>query len=240
MSDYSIKPLIQPSFSTAQDNTAFDFNNSVDRFNLQNTHQPWGNNFPDIQTGPGFDTPVDNFGQRNFSSRQPLNNNINTNVNDTNLGLLNAVHGPPDTRGNMPQIEMDEETWDESDITGVNPGMFGKPGGFGSGQGWFSSVGQGGDGFMGKFGTEEGFGGKFGTKEGFGGKFGTGRGLLARIGTYDPDIPRSGETFGSKFGTGHGTLANMDWKGAGQAIGQGLQKMGASMGQGFQYGQYGG
>tara|TARA_R100001594_G_scaffold149373_1_gene206999 strand:- start:1857 stop:2705 length:849 start_codon:yes stop_codon:yes gene_type:complete len=233
--DNTITPLTQPSYSTTQDNTAFDFNNSVDKFNLQNTFQPWGNNFPDIQTGPGFDAVTDNFGQRNFSTRAPIynttyNKDINTNVNDTNLGLLNAVHGPPDTRGNMPQIEMDEETWDESDITGVKPGMFGKPSGFGSGQGWFSRIGQGGDGFMGKFGT----------KEGFGGKFGTGRGLLARIGTYDPDIPRSGETFGSKFGTGHGALANMDWGAAGKAIGGGLQKMAANMGQGFQYGQYGG
>ena len=48
--DNTITPLTQPSYSTTQDNTAFDFNNSVDKFNLQNTFQPWGNNFPDIQT----------------------------------------------------------------------------------------------------------------------------------------------------------------------------------------------
>ena len=219
--DNTITPLTQPSYSTTQDNTAFDFDSSVNKFNTQNLYQPWANNFPDIQTGPGFDTPTDNFGQRNFSTRP---GGINTNVNDTDQGLLdinklNAVHGPPDTRGNMPQIEMDEETWDESDITGVNPGMFGKPGGFGSGQGWFSRVGQGGDGFMGKFGT--------------------GRGLLARVGTYDPDIPRSGETFGSKFGTGHGALANMDWGGAMKGFGDSLSKMAANN-QAYQYNLYGG
>ena len=35
-------------------------------------------------------------------------------------------------------------------------GLFGKEGGFGSGEGWFSRIGQGGEGFMGKFGTGEG------------------------------------------------------------------------------------
>ena len=39
----------------------------------------------------------------------------------------------------------------------ANPtGIFGKENGFGSGQGWFSKIGQGGDNFMGKFGTGEG------------------------------------------------------------------------------------
>jgi hypothetical protein len=39
----------------------------------------------------------------------------------------------------------------------LKPGMFGKPGGFGSGQGWFSRIGKGGEGFMGKFGTGKGW-----------------------------------------------------------------------------------
>ena len=38
----------------------------------------------------------------------------------------------------------------------VNPGMFGKQDGFGSGQGLLSQMGKGGEGFMGKFGTGEG------------------------------------------------------------------------------------
>ena len=194
MSDYSIKSLTQPDFSSVQGTTGFDFNNSVNNFNLQNTYQPWSNNFPDIQTGPGFDTPTDNFGQRNFSSRP---SGINTSVNDTNKGLLNinqlnAVHGPPDTSGNFTNIDMNLDVDDDDfNFQNIKPGMFGKDSGFGSGQGFFSKIGQGGEGFMGK------------------------------------------------FGTGEGKIANMDWKGAGQAIGAGLQKMGANMGQGFQFGSYG-
>jgi len=157
MSNYSINPLTQPNFSATQGTTAFDFTNSVDNFNLQNQYQPWGNNFPDIQTGPGFDTPTDNFGQRNFSSRQPLNNNINTNVNDTNFGLLNAAQGPPNTSGNFTNMDMNLDLDDDDfNFENTKPGMFGKENGFGSGQGFFSKIGKGGEGFMGKFGTGEG------------------------------------------------------------------------------------
>ena len=101
-------------------------------------------------------------------------------VNDTSFGLMNITgYGNPNWWGGdqqeqglgdealYPQQEdayppVDEEyqgPWsqEEYDERAIPRGMFGKPGGFGSGQGWFSRIGQGDGGFMGKFGTGEGW-----------------------------------------------------------------------------------
>ena len=67
-----------------------------------------------------------------------------------------------------PSEELGETVVEDSDIMNRGdflnalgstdrPGMFGKPRGFGSGQGWFGRIGRGGGGFMGKFGTGEGW-----------------------------------------------------------------------------------
>jgi hypothetical protein len=133
-------------------------------------------------------TQVDNAYNQQFNPEQPAGQPI---INDTNYGFLQVNN--PALRSSNFQVHMPE--LDEDDFNFENQqrlGLFGKPGGFGSGEGLLSQIGQGGDRFMGK------------------------------------------------FGTGEGKLANMDWKGVGSSIGDGLMKMGANMGQGFQYGQYGG
>ena len=218
MSNYSINRLTQPNYGALQDNMKFDFTNSVDNFNLQNQYQGGSANFPDIQTGAGFDATTDNFGQRNFSSRP---GGINNNVNDTNKGLL------------------DINKLDAANGIPTKPGMFGKPGGFGSGQGLLSGMGfknigsatfdenefeldEGGQPVIGEDGQPV-------KNAGFGDQLTEGKGFFGKEGG-----------FMSKFGTGQGALANMDWGAAGQAIGSGLQNMGRNMGQGFQYGSYGG
>lgn len=74
--------------------------------------------------------------------------------------------------------------------------------------------------------------GMFGKENGFG----SGQGFLSKIG-------KGGEGFMGKFGTGEGKIAqafgDFDMGKAGQAIGSGLQNIGANMGQGFQFGGYG-
>lgn len=62
-----------------------------------------------------------------------------------------------DYQGEGLEEDLYGETLEENPDYMDRPGMFGKPRGFGSGQGWFSRIGQGGEGFMGKFGTGEGW-----------------------------------------------------------------------------------
>lgn len=77
-------------------------------------------------------------------------------INQEQVTNYNQQFDPTNTSGNF-NIENEDETWEDSDVTGQKRGWFGKPGGFGSGEGWLSRIGKGGEGFMGKFGTGKGF-----------------------------------------------------------------------------------
>lgn len=115
----------------------------------------------------------DNDYNNQFNPQQPAGNPINNNINPTNNGLLQVSNPGMEGYGQVPGqapnfLEVDEFGNPSNLPTGpvgqngiqgpaeYNPGMFGKQDGFGSGQGFFSKIGQGGEGFMGKFGTGEG------------------------------------------------------------------------------------
>ena len=78
--------------------------------------------------------------------------------------------------GNMPKLQgiMNKGLFGGKGI-GQGMGIFGGQGGFGSGQGWLSQVGQGGPGFMGKFGTGQG------AMANMAPDFRTGQGKLAQV-----------------------------------------------------------
>ena len=78
--------------------------------------------------------------------------------------------------GNMPRLQgiMNKGLFGGKGI-GQGMGIFGGQGGFGSGQGWLSQVGQGGPGFMGRFGTGQG------AMANMAPNFRTGQGKLAQI-----------------------------------------------------------
>ena len=183
-----------------------------------NPNQPAGPILPyanNAQYGPENQGAGNNIWQTDYVGGNDMAGNpINNNINPTNNGLLQVSNPGMEGYGQVPGqapnfLEIDEEGNPYNLPTGPvgqngiqgpvegRPGMFGKQGGFGSGQGFFSKIGQGGEGFMGKFGT--------------------GEGKIAQA-----------------FGGG-----NFDMGKAGQALGQGLQNIGANMGQGFQFGGYG-
>ena len=115
---------------------------------------------------------------RNFYNRLPSGQDITNAFGNTRGGSIlqgyGQHYGNQGGYGNQrqgqfdPSEELGETVVEDSDIMNRGdflnalgsidrPGMFGKPRGFGSGQGWFGRIGRGGGGFMGKFGTGEGW-----------------------------------------------------------------------------------